>query len=311
MRQSGELMSSQTDLEERLMRYIEEKGVVWPHSQESKEVITMRGGKWQLSGKSVLITGAAEGIGAATARGLSARQACLSLVDVQGDMLHQLALDLGGVAFCQQVDITQPEALEAAVTATLKRFGQLDVVLVNAGVVTVGSVERGDPLAFERVIRVNLLGAWQTVRAVLPHVIEASGYILFVSSLAGTVQGPLHAAYNSSKAGLQALANTLRLEVEGLGVDIGTAHLIYTATQTGRGAVEHPLMRALPGLPAMKPQPVEETAALLVRGIERRSRTIATPAARLALLVPEVFQLAVEGLARRRGWATAIREQGE
>jgi len=71
------------------------------------------------------------------------------------------------------------------------------------------------------------------------------------------------------------------------------------------------LMRALPGLPAMKPQPVEETAALLVRGIERRSRTIATPAARLALLVPEVFQLAVEGLARRRGWATAIREQGE
>jgi NAD(P)-dependent dehydrogenase (short-subunit alcohol dehydrogenase family) len=79
-------------------------------------------------------------------------------VDVQGDMLHQLALDLGGVAFCQQVDITQPEALEAAVTATLKRFGQLDVVLVNAGVVTVGSVERGDPLAFERVIRVNLFG---------------------------------------------------------------------------------------------------------------------------------------------------------
>jgi len=59
----------------------------------------------------------------------------------------------------------------------------------------------------------------------------------------------------------------------------------------------------------MKPQPVEETAALLVRGMERRSRTIATPATRLALLVPEVFQLAVEGLARRHGWAAAIREQ--
>jgi len=59
----------------------------------------------------------------------------------------------------------------------------------------------------------------------------------------------------------------------------------------------------------MKPQPVEETAALLVRGMERRSRTIATPATRLALLVPEVFQLAVEGLARGHGWAAAIREQ--
>jgi hypothetical protein len=68
-------------------------------------------------------------------------------------------------------------------------------------------------------------------------------------------------------------------------------------------------MRGLPGLPTMKPQPVEETAALLVRGMERRSRTIATPAARLAILVPDVFQLAVEGLARRHRWAAAIREQ--
>src|SRR2546425_959521 len=85
----------------------------------------------------------------------------------------------------------------------------------------------------------------------LPHVIATQGYILFVSSIAGTVQGPLHAAYNSSKAGLQAFANTLRLEVQGLGVDIGTAHLVYTATETARGAVEHPLMRGLPGLRAM------------------------------------------------------------
>lgn len=59
----------------------------------------------------------------------------------------------------------------------------------------------------------------------------------------------------------------------------------------------------------MKPQLVEETAALLVRGIEHRSRTIATPAARLALLVPDVFQLAMEDLARRHGWAATIRER--
>src|SRR2546421_6264596 len=84
---------------------------------------------------------------------------------------------------------------------------------------------------------------------------------MFVSSLSGTTQGPLHAAYDSSKAGLQALANALCLEVQGLGVDIGVAHNIYTATQTGREAVEHPLIRGLPGLPKMKPQPVEKTCA--------------------------------------------------
>jgi NAD(P)-dependent dehydrogenase (short-subunit alcohol dehydrogenase family) len=270
----------------------------------------MQRNHWQLSGKSVLITGAAGGIGAMTARILAARQARLSLLDVRGDALRQFVTGLdGGEILCQEVDITEPAALKAAVAATLDRFGRLDVAVVNAGVVTVGSVAQGDQEAFERVIEVNLLGAWRTVRAVLPHVVAAQGYLLFVSSFAGSVQGPLHAAYNASKAGLQAFANTLRLEVQGLGVDVGVAHILYTATETGRDAVEHRFIRELPGLTMTKPQPVEETAALLVRGIERRSRTIATPAARLALLVPVVSQLVVEGLARRHKWAAVIREQ--
>ena len=269
----------------------------------------MPGNAWNLKGKSVLITGAARGIGAETARLLAGRQARLSLIDTQGAALQELARDLGETTLYQQADITQSGALEEAVAATVERFGRLDVAVVNAAIVTVGSVERGNPEAFERVVSVNLLGSWKTVRAVLPHIIEARGYILFVSSLSGTIQGPLHAAYNSSKAGLQALANTLRLEVQGLGVDIGVAHNIYTATQTGREAVEHPLIRGLPGLPKMKPQAVEKTAAMLVRGIEQRSRTIIVPAARLALLAPDLFQLAVERMARRHRWASVIQKR--
>jgi NAD(P)-dependent dehydrogenase (short-subunit alcohol dehydrogenase family) len=268
----------------------------------------MPGNAWNLKGKSVLITGAARGIGAATARLLAGHQTRLSLIDIEGAALQQLARDLGETMLYQQADITQSDSMEEAVAATVQRFGRIDVAVVNAGIVTVGSVERGDPDAFERVVDVNLLGSWKTVRAVLPHIIKAQGYLLFVSSLSGTIQGPLHAAYNSSKAGLQAFANTLRLEVQGLGVDVGVAHNIYTATQTGRAAVEHPLIRGLPGLPKMKPQPVEKTAAMLVRGIERRSRTIIVPAARLALLAPEIFQLAVERMARRHRWAAAIQK---
>ena len=268
----------------------------------------MPGSPWNLNGKSVLITGAARGIGAETARLPAGRQARLSLLDTQGAALQELAHDLGETMLYQQADITQSGALEEVVAATVERFGRLDVAVVNAAIATVGSVEREDPEAFERVVSVNLLGSWKTVRAVLPHIIEARGYILFVSSLSGTIQGPLHAAYNSSKAGLQALANTLRLEVQGLGVDIGVAHNIYTATHTGREAVEHPLIRGLPGLPKMKPQRVEKTAAMLVRGIELRSRTIVVPAARLALLTPDLFQLAVERMARRHRWANAIQQ---
>ena len=75
----------------------------------------MRGSKWHLKGRSVLITGAAGGIEAATARLLATRQTHLSLVDVQGKALHQLTSDLGEGAMCQEVDITQREALDAAV----------------------------------------------------------------------------------------------------------------------------------------------------------------------------------------------------
>jgi len=266
---------------------------------------------WDLDGKSILVTGAANGIGAATARLLASRKARLSLLDVHGPALQKLARELGQSTLCRQVDITQSDALEEAVAATLERFGRLDVTVVNAGIVTVGSVERGDPSAFERVVQVNLLGSWRTVRAVLPHVIAARGYILFISSLSGTIQGPLHAAYNSSKAGLQAFANTLRVEVQGLGVDIGVAHMLYTATQTGRAAVEHPLMRRLPGFPQMKPQSVVRTAAMLVRGMERRRRTIVAPPARLALLTPDLFQLALERMSRRRQCAPAIQQLQE
>jgi len=91
----------------------------------------MRKSTWHLTGKSVLITGAANGIGAATASLLAARNTHLSLVDIQGFTLSQLALDLGGKTVYHEVDITQYEALNVAVASTLDHFGQLDVVLVN------------------------------------------------------------------------------------------------------------------------------------------------------------------------------------
>jgi hypothetical protein len=84
---------------------------------------------------------------------------------------------------------------------------------------------------------------------------------------------------------------------------------ISAARQTEREAVEHSLIRGLAGLPEMKPQPVEKTAAMLVRGMEQRSQTIVVPLARLALLTADLFQLAVERMARRHRWADAIQKR--
>jgi NADP-dependent 3-hydroxy acid dehydrogenase YdfG len=86
----------------------------------------MRKSTWNLTGKSVLITGAANGIGAATTRLLAVRKTHLSLVDIQGSALRKLALDLGVGAICHEVDISQREALDEAIVNTLERFGHIE-----------------------------------------------------------------------------------------------------------------------------------------------------------------------------------------
>ena len=95
--------------------------------------------------------------------------------------------------------MTDTDALERAVEATVERFGGIDVVVANAGIAPMGPVRLIDPAAFERTIEINLLGVWRTVRACLPHVIERRGYVLVVASLAAAVHGPGLAAYAASQ----------------------------------------------------------------------------------------------------------------
>ena len=93
-----------------------------------------------------------------------------------------------------------------------------------------------DPAAFERTIEVNLLGVWRTVRACLPHVIERRGYVLVIASLAAAFHAPGMAAYAASKAGAEAFADSLRVEVTHLGVDVGVGYFAFIDTDMVRGA---------------------------------------------------------------------------
>ena len=84
---------------------------------------------------------------------------------------------------------------------------------------------------------------WRTVRACLPHVIERQGYVLVVASLAAAIHGPGMAAYAASKAGAEAFADSLRVEVKRLGVDVGVAYFGFIDTDLVRGADAHPAAR--------------------------------------------------------------------
>jgi NAD(P)-dependent dehydrogenase (short-subunit alcohol dehydrogenase family) len=235
---------------------------------------------WSLQGRTVLITGAARGIGAEAARRLSARGAQVSLAGLEPEELERVAADCGPGAAWFECDVTDPESLEAAVQGTVERFGGIDCVIANAGIASAGTVRLVDPEAFERVIAVNLVGVWRTVRACLPHVIERQGYVLVIASVAAAIHGPGMASYNSAKAGAEAFGNSLRQEVRHLGVGVGVGYFSWIATDMVAGADAHPaganVRSKLPGVLG-KTYPVSQAGEAVAAGVAGRRGRVMVP----------------------------------
>jgi NAD(P)-dependent dehydrogenase (short-subunit alcohol dehydrogenase family) len=184
---------------------------------------------WNLTDRVVLVTGGARGIGAATAAELVRRGAVPVLADVDEPALAATAERLGGVPTAV-LDVTDYSACEAAVAETLERHGRLDVVWANAGVAAEGPAELLEPEVWARVVQVNLIGAFNTVRAGLAAVIEARGHVAVTASLASFAHAPGLSAYVASKAGVEAFADALRIEVAHQGVTVGVLHPTWIAT---------------------------------------------------------------------------------
>jgi NAD(P)-dependent dehydrogenase (short-subunit alcohol dehydrogenase family) len=239
-----------------------------------------------IAGQSILVTGAAHGIGAEVARRLAAHGARVSLVGLGADELRRVAADCpGSIVF--DADVTDQEALDAAVAGTVEAFGGIDTVFANAGIAAPGFIRTMDPAAFERIIEVNLIGVWRTIRACLPHVIERRGYVLPVASMAAIVPPVGLGAYGAAKSGVEALGHALRGETQGFGVDVGVAYFSWIDTEMVRGADRTELgstMRALLKGPLAKTYPVSAAAEAVVRGIERRQRIVACPRWLIALM---------------------------
>ena len=157
----------------------------------------------KLDNKVVLITGAARGIGAETARRLVKRGARVALVGLEPDRLAAVAGELGDRAVWFEADVTDQEAVDGAVAGTVAAFGGIDAVIANAGIANNGTVAVNPPDALVRTIEVNLVGVIRTVSAALPHITERRGYVLIVSSVAAFTMMPGMAAYAASKAGVE------------------------------------------------------------------------------------------------------------
>lgn len=266
-----------------------------------------------VSGKVVLLTGAANGIGAETARQLVRKGALVALLDRDEDALARLAEELGENAAAFVADVADAASIDAAVLAVVARFGGIDTVVANAGISgPVATVSTVDPTEFERVIQINLLGVFRTVRAALPYVTDRSGYVQMVASIMAVVPSPTVAGYAASKAGVESFGRALRVELADTGVKVGIAYFGLIDTGMVRGPVANiggisQLLAALPGFMA-KPAPVSDAGAVIVSGIERRAARVYAPRyVPLLLDLRTVLALADPMLTRNRGVANMIR----
>jgi NADP-dependent 3-hydroxy acid dehydrogenase YdfG len=185
----------------------------------------------KLTGTVALVTGASSGIGAATARRLADQGASVVLVARRKNRLDDLASEIetaGGTALVVEADISDRAQAEAAVEKTVERFGRLDTLVNNAGLMLLGPVVGADPDEWDRMIAVNAQGLLYTTHAALPYLLKAADEgprrvadIVNISSIAGRVAWNGYGVYNLTKFGVNGFTESLRQEVTKRHVRVG------------------------------------------------------------------------------------------
>jgi NAD(P)-dependent dehydrogenase (short-subunit alcohol dehydrogenase family) len=234
-----------------------------------------------LSGKSVLITGGSSGIGRATAERLGELGCSVAVaarnVEALGEVCRVIT-SRGGQAIELPTDVMEAKQVEAAVQATVERFGKLDVVLASAGLSLRAYFEKTTLETLERVMRVNFFGTLYATHFALPHLIRSRGSVVALSSLTGKRGIPSYALYGASKFAIQGLFEALRLEVKRHGVHVGIVAPAYVATPLRSNVL------AADGKPWPEPPPppfriwpVEKCVDRIVKLLVRRQREALIP----------------------------------
>ncbi len=235
---------------------------------------------YDVNSRTVFVTGAARGIGAATAQRLYAKGANVALVGLEPDLLEQNAAALGDRAIAIEADVTDLGALEGAVSRTVERFGGIDIGVANAGIAYTGALATAPVEQVERTLAVNLLGVWRTDRALIGEIAKRRGYLLNISSLSAINHAPLMGPYTAAKAGVEALTDALRMEMAPSGTQIGCAYFGFIDTDLVRASFAQPSAQVLTGkMPGFirNPAPLSKAIDAIERGVERRSARLWAP----------------------------------
>lgn len=178
----------------------------------------------RLAGKVAIVTGAASGFGAATARRYAAEGAAVVCADRAAEGVEEVVEAIraaGGDAAPAVVDVTDRAATEGLAATARERFGPADVMFANAGIAGVGTAMDCEPDVWDRVIAVNLTGVWLSMRAVLPDMVaRGSGSIIATASVGGLVGVKGIAPYAAAKAGVIGLVRQAAVDFGAAGVRV-------------------------------------------------------------------------------------------
>jgi NAD(P)-dependent dehydrogenase (short-subunit alcohol dehydrogenase family) len=189
------------------------------------------------SGKVILITGAAGGLGTALCRRYAQAGARIAAVDLDEAKLNALVATLPAGTLAIAGNIADPAVCQQAVAQTLAHFGALDGLINNAGISHRSLLSDTDPSVIRRVMKVNFFGAMQLTHAALPHLIASRGMVAAISSVAGYAPLLGRTGYCASKHALHGFFDTLRTEVQELGMQVTLVCPSFIATGIGAAAV--------------------------------------------------------------------------
>lgn len=275
-----------------------------------------------LKGKQCFITGAASGIGRATAIAAAAEGARLFLTDVRAEALAEVVADIRGaggeVAFSQAADVADVEAVMAMAAAIHAAHGSMDVVMNIAGISVWGTIETLEHRHWKRCVDVNLMGPIHVMEAFLPAMIQAGrgGYLVNVSSAAGLFGLPWHAAYSASKFGLRGICEVLRLDLaqHGIGVSLVCPGAVDTGLVKTIEIVgvdrDDPEVRALTQRFQRHAVAPEKVAKVILRGMKRgRYLVFTSPDIAVGYWFQRKFAWPYETVMKLLGWYVARLER--
>jgi NAD(P)-dependent dehydrogenase (short-subunit alcohol dehydrogenase family) len=237
---------------------------------------------FDLNGKVALVTGAARGIGFETARQMQMRGASVAVLDLDPQQAREAAERIGARTIGIGADVTDQGAMMAAVAEVVETFGGLDCAVANAGIAQkeISTVYAMSGEEWERVVEVDLLGVFRTVRAVMPQIVERRGHIGLVSSVYAFANGVANSPYAAAKPGVESLGRALRVELAHHGASATVAYFGWVDTTMVQDAFAQPDVQTLnagtPSFLTKRIQP-DEAAAAFVRGIEERAPRVFAP----------------------------------